>query len=542
MITDDMDSTGNVTGATNPSPAGVRRFTRRHMIALATGSAGLVGATWAGMTPAHADPPPASRTPWTRGPVVNVLDHGARGDGVTDDVAAFRAAMQAVGAAGSGTLLIPPRTYLINDAIFLVDNVHILGTGATLTKTSGPHSWFVSLSGSNTGYGSGVRNVKAEGITFLGSFDTPYQGQPGVPIQAACGFALHHAQDVLVERCHFVQTQGVGHHLDLCGCERITVRDCVFTGFRNFKTSGYNKTECIELDQSRRGALTYVDDPAGYDGLFTRDVSVENCSFMPVEVDGQTYPCGNPLGAHGSREGHRYENISFTRNLVVDPMPDPSTPELDHKNVSASWKGVTHFPTTRNLTIADNTFLQHQPGSVRAISVFSIDVSDLESVPPSQYPVQGSIAPIASENVLIKGNRFVGFRPPAEQDPQEVIWIRGVTGAPVRNVTIVDNTFDEGRADSGRGTFAVRLLQAENVAILRNTYSASAGGVLLSDTNKFAVIANDVAAGPGTRLPAAISIEHGSRRGTAVNNATTGFANPVTVDDTCRNVIVRHNA
>jgi hypothetical protein len=48
------------------------------------------------------------------GASVNVLDYGAVGDGVTDDRAAFQAAVTAVIAAGRGTVFVPSGTYLIN--------------------------------------------------------------------------------------------------------------------------------------------------------------------------------------------------------------------------------------------------------------------------------------------------------------------------------------------------------------------------------------------------------------------------------------------
>ena len=46
--------------------------------------------------------------------IVSVLDFGAVGDGVTDDRAAFQAAVTAVIAAGRGTVYVPDGTYLIN--------------------------------------------------------------------------------------------------------------------------------------------------------------------------------------------------------------------------------------------------------------------------------------------------------------------------------------------------------------------------------------------------------------------------------------------
>lgn len=512
-------------------------YSRRAVLGAGALGLGLLGVGSVSAAPAAARPKRAVGSRATGAPkgspVVDVLDCGAKGDGVTDDVEAFRTAMAQLADAGGGTLEIPAgHTYLINNSVVLTDNISIHSTGATLTKTAGPYSYFVSLSGAKTGYGSGVKNVHAEGLTFHGDFTVPHTG---------CGFALHHAQDVTVENCQFIETMGTGHCLDLCGCERITVRDCLFEGFNNYLTSGYTKTEAIELDQSRWGALSYNDDLAGLDALFTRDVRVENCRFLPREVAGMTYPCPNPLGAHGSREGHWYEDVVFVGNLVVDPHEDPSTPELDEKNTSSSWKGVTHFPTTRNLTISNNTFRLTQPRSVRAISVFSIDVSDLNSVPPSERPVQGPVDPIASEDVVITENRFEGFMPSTDQPAQEAIWIHGVPGGEVHRVTITGNTFDAGRASDGRGTYAIRALHGRTLSVRDNTVQGSAGGLLLQHTTDFRVTTNEIGAGPGAQLPAAITVTDASDNGCITANTTTGFAAPVDVTGAGTHVTVAGN-
>ena len=46
-------------------------------------------------------------------PVVNVRDFGAKGDGITNDTAAFQCASYVLNNAGGGTLIIPPGTYVV---------------------------------------------------------------------------------------------------------------------------------------------------------------------------------------------------------------------------------------------------------------------------------------------------------------------------------------------------------------------------------------------------------------------------------------------
>ncbi len=393
------------------------------------------------------------------GPVVDVRDHGARGDGVTDDAGAFRTALEAVAAVGGGRLLIPPATYLLTETLRLTDDLEITGAGATLIKNDGDPAYFASLSGSASGYGSGVRRVRVDGLTFRGSFARR---------SVACAFALHHAQDVSIENCAFVETQGdTGHCLDLCGCERVAIRDCRFEGFLIPDDDDYFKIECIQLDQSRWGALSVADDPAGYDALFTRDVLVQGCAFLPLEVDGTSYPCPNPIGAHSTREGHWYARVGFIGNRVVDPLPDPPTAESEALNDHHSWKGVTHFPTIKNLIITDNVFVQRRPDPIRAISVFSIDVSDLDAVPPSGRPVPGPVVPIVSERILISRNTFSGLQGRDGEPPTEVIFLRGVSDGPVRGVMITDNRFELLHAPDG-DTLPISAWYAEDLKLTGN--------------------------------------------------------------------------
>jgi parallel beta-helix repeat protein len=58
---------------------------------------------------------------------VSVKDYGTIGDGVSDDTAAIQAAIDATNAAGGGTVLFPPGTYL-TDSLTLYSNIELLGS------------------------------------------------------------------------------------------------------------------------------------------------------------------------------------------------------------------------------------------------------------------------------------------------------------------------------------------------------------------------------------------------------------------------------
>lgn len=68
-------------------------------------------------------------------PYANVTDpgYGAVGDGATVNTSAVQAAIDAVDAAGGGTVFFPPGTFLFDDQVNVPDKVYLLGSGMGIT-------------------------------------------------------------------------------------------------------------------------------------------------------------------------------------------------------------------------------------------------------------------------------------------------------------------------------------------------------------------------------------------------------------------------
>ena len=375
--------------------------------------------------------------------VVNVRDYGAKGDGVSDDLNAFTQAIRDASNAGGGTLFLPPGTYNLSANPKAVDNLSVSGYGATMTRG------FSGLSDRGRGYGAGPRNVSISGIRFLGSFTDS---------RRVVGMEWHHAQNLVVENCTFEQAISWGHTFDLQGCDGVTIRNCTWLGFDNMGPNAAPYTEAIQLDVSALGGASAAEmDLTRYDALPTRNVLVEKCQFLPLTVNGVTYPCPNPLGSHAGLEDTFYEGVVFRNNYVR------------HPGASGDWyPGALHFIGARGLKIHDNTF-EGLPG----VSSTAIFFSDGRYVSyPSQAADPGSSThisddPVTPRNISIQGNTFVGWT----SGTQPIInYVGDFRGNYAFGLDIMDNEFRDCRPSTGSAPNPISLKWAANVRVAGNNF------------------------------------------------------------------------
>lgn len=119
---------------------------------------------------------------------VSIKDFGAVGDGVTNDTTAIQNAIDAVFAAGGGTVNVPKGNYLIG-VVNLKSNVSIMGVGeASKFTTSNP------TVGAFTG--SNVSNIEIAHIFIQGTNivdpSDPQNGDTGVYLNTCTNIKIHH--------------------------------------------------------------------------------------------------------------------------------------------------------------------------------------------------------------------------------------------------------------------------------------------------------------------------------------------------------------
>jgi hypothetical protein len=404
---------------------------------------------------------------------VTPQEFGATVDGVTNNQSSFQAAATAIKNQGSGTLRIPgknaigaPKKYIINGNVSVQHNMRIISDGAILEKTTAsPYTFFVGSTNGQTGYGSGPSNVYVNGITFKGSFN------PAAPI-VACAFGLHHSQNWLVEHCTFLEMQGPGHIFDLGGCDGITIRKSKFIGYYIMPDWTHSeRSEAIQIDSSYNGA-TSTQDTSGFDGLLTRNVTVEDCEFLPLTNQYGTFPCPNPIGSHSIREDLKYEYVTFKNNLVVD-----GAEQIEARGSNKNGTGLIKFGIIDYLIIEGNKFLNTTTRVLPVIMVQGWTTGNLNAADPNVNPTSptGTFAtPNISAAPKILFNQFIGFKPPEGQTaPQPLIILQG-TGldAEVEDAVIAFNTFrDCYGGTTSAGESVIYAARCKHLRIFGNVFN-----------------------------------------------------------------------
>lgn len=477
--------------------------------------------------------------------VYNVLDYGAVGDGVADDTAPFQNCLNALSAAGGGTMLVPGgKTYALA-VVQLRSNVHIKGEGAVLVKlaSNGNYSMFIGMSGEigpgyvvggtpGTGYGAGGKNIKITGVTFRGSMPTAGDANG----KGFCAFAIHHVSNLVVENCVFDQCQRQGHMFDMGGCEQIFIRNNQFIGFNTVGGTESN-AECIQIDVSSWGAMSHRDVDGSYDFLFCRDVYVENNQFLPITVNSVAYPCPNALGSHTRVEGKYHENINFTGNLVLNPAQ--SVENTDSDGVGYQY-GNIHIPQVHKLRIVNNTFKTTVSRAAKLINVTSQGYGATSASNPNTSATNGNFAtPVLSEDIVIRDNVFDGFNRTTSGEIQPMIWVRGHTGGPVRRLTIDGNKFINGHRLSGSSDLDATCIWMKNVeSVYVNGEFYSVHNALLVLNGKFVTIS-----GCSIQDCTGLSVYLNSCiQSSVIGNTIADCGRPLSVQGSCEDAVISGNS
>ena len=223
------------------------------------------------------------------GQVFNVMDYGAKADGVTDDVAAIQAAINAAAAAGGGTIYMPAGTYKLTKMPFgyptgtwqngsnleLKSNCHLKGDGIGNT---------VLTAGTDYANCLGAYYQRDVEISHLTLQDNGYWAD-SIKLMSCSGVYIH---DVEVKDSDY-------SGMNILTCNDVLIADCVVHDNAVFGIA------CQE---------TTTGDYPTPDGTYAQDITIRDC-----EAYNNTYG----FQSQGLQDGSRnIVNMTWARLYAHD--------------------------------------------------------------------------------------------------------------------------------------------------------------------------------------------------------------------------------
>lgn len=220
----------------------------------------------------------------------NVLDFGAKGNGVADDSYSIQNALYSCSQTG-GIIYFPKGTYKHNDGLLFYSNQTLLfENGAILVGNTSGASVRTILDSSWTEY-NGVHDCRIIGAVFDSNVAMP-----------DTGVVLAHCKNIIFEKCVFKNSEGKYHNIEVNSAYNVKFLNCEFEG--DGKTAGTG--EIMQID----GAVNSTAAP--WDGM-----NIDGTISKYIDIDGCLFHGNNTSPAIGNHTdmAHKYIKI---HNCIFD--------------------------------------------------------------------------------------------------------------------------------------------------------------------------------------------------------------------------------
>lgn len=336
----------------------------------------------------------------------NVKDYGALGDGSTDDTSAINGAISAATSAQGGTVYFPNGTYIVSatsgtTCIAAATNVALLGQsreGAIIKLANGAATSAkpVTLNGvsdvtirnltldgnkANLGADTSRSAIYVPSATRVYLADLTIHDHTGCAVNLS-GNGTSGAQDVIVERCYAYSNGNCAAVIDGGGQQRLTFRDCIFTGNPGqvFVTAPVTDVmiESSLLDANTGG---YAVEIAGTSSTgLVAGTRINNCTINgPVLVAWASYAVlANNQIATGAADVYPPVTIEYTSTDIILSANQISLSEQTSGSVATCVYGMSGIgtPGPVNLRLVSNTLSSAWPDSelVTLVNVTSAQI------------------------------------------------------------------------------------------------------------------------------------------------------------------------
>ncbi|MEF3304941.1 glycosyl hydrolase family 28-related protein [Paenibacillus sp. GYB003] len=459
-------------------------------------------------------------------PYFNVKGFGAKGDGVTDDMAVIQKTIDAASAYGGGTVFFPKGTYIVSPSgsvrINLRNDVHLLGEGTSSVIKVKDNAGDYGMIFGNNNSSIPVKNVRISNFRV----DQNPQGNQTCNIDSTRTdsyywqfvIGLYNYENIIVDNVVFDPTCGKNTiTLNNVNAKNATITNCRFhfvmaKGDGNYDNSAiylngrsHTVSNCLFYaapGQKARGAIethagTSVISNNVSDGYYTginlqaSETSGDHCDMT---VTNNTISNANQGIQFGPRKTHPIKNVVISnntihlintvhlRNLTSGISTAGSSEDTgDYENITISGNTIVfQEELTRRSTLNEGAY---GIGFYKSSNYTNVLVSNnlIKNAPVTGIRFGANNKVGVSTNIKITGNMIVnaGHYPASSELYRAAILLRStVNGADISGNFITD-TFD-----NAQGLFSIRVNDFDGtftgVSVTNNLISSKQGGLWFS--------------------------------------------------------------